>query len=217
MNIFFNLSCRKLIKVVETDEAMENEALKFGVFMTKFDIFSIICQNINNLIIGIIYNPSVLALYLIGIRLPFYTSRFFRTALSVQLPKYSQKDSKISRKIFYFIILISIILFFANFLFTPLFLQIFFPIYISSKNYGQLYSFILLIYPINILLHFYFRGKIDKKMIRYSQIYPQIINLISIYPLFLLFGIYGLIISVFLSYISESIIYFRNYGNLYFD
>jgi len=196
---------------------VEKEASIFGLFMTKYEVFGIICQNINYLIIGIIYNPSVLAFYLIGIRLPLYTSRFFRTALSVQLPKYSQEDSKISKRIFYFIILVSIILFLANFLITPLFIQIFFPIYNSSINYGQLYSFILLIYPVNILLNYYFRGKIDKKIIRYSKLYPEIINLISIYPLFLLFGLYGLIISEFFRYISESIIYFRNYRNIYFD
>ena len=98
----------------------------------------------------------------------------------------------------------------------PLYIQLFFPLYQDSIKYGTLYSFIILIYPLEVVFGFYFRGKIRKKVIRNALIIPDILNLIFIVPLLLVLGVFGLILTEILVHLFRLIIYLLNKSKIEF-
>ncbi len=216
INSLFLRNCIKLIENRERNLKLENEAFKYGFFLTKYGIFSFITLNLNNLIIGIIYGPNLLAIYLVGCYFPMTVINFLKPSLSVLLTKYSKKESRISKKFVILLIFGSIILFFGTLISLPFFIQILFPKYLDSVQYGVFYSFIILIYPIEVVIGYYFRGKIIKRVIRNAFIIPDILNLLFFIPLLLFFGIYGLILSEILSHFFRFIIYLVNKSKIEF-
>jgi len=56
-------------------------------------------------------------------------------------------------------------------------------------------------------LGYYFRGKVERKIIRNAQIIPDILSLILTVPLLLFIGIYGLILAEFLRHFLRLIVY----------
>lgn len=207
LNIFFTKSCIKLIKTVEIDKEKENEAWKYSIFLTKYGILTLISGNISIFLIGLLYSPSDLAFYVVGIMLPSGLLALIKPSLSVFLTKYSKEKPRISKKFILFLILFSLIVYFSIVLALPIFLQFFFPKYISALNYGLFYSFLFIIQPIVILFGYYFRGQIEKKVIRNSQIISDIIHLVMLMPFLYLFGIYGIIFLEIVRILLRLIIY----------
>ena len=206
-NIYFTKICINQIKSKQRDAILETKALKYGINLTKFGIITLICLNINNLIIGFFYGPSALAFYTIGKGLPSKIGVFIKPSFSVLLTRYSEKETNISKRFFILLIIGSILLFLGILFLMPFYLQILFPAYVTAMNYGIAYSFIILLIPIVVVLGYYFRGKTDIKVIRNAQVIPDILSLILIIPLLLLFGIYGLILDEFLRFFFRIIIY----------
>lgn len=216
VNGLFFRQCIKLIENKNKNVKLEKEALKFGFFLTKYGLITLITFNINNLIIGLIFGPNILASYIVGNGLSITIISFLKPSLSVLLTKYSKQESKISRKFITFLIIGSIILFFGTVLAIPFYIRLFFPKYLDSIKYGTVYSLIILLYPIEVVLGFYFRGKIMKKVIRNAFIIPDILNLITIIPFLLLFGIYGLIFGEIIKHLFRLIIYIANKSKIDF-
>ena len=209
-NFFFTKSCKKSIENKEKNLKLDYEASKYSIFLTKYGILALIYTNLNYVIIGIIYSPSKLAYYSIGIQLILYVVNFSKPLFSVLLTKYSQEDSKLSKKFIFIVIVGSLILFLLINISLPIYLQILFPTYIESVNYGKLYSLILLIVPINIVFGYYFRGKVKKKIIRNAMFIPDMLGLIILIPIMILFEIYGLILVEILRHLGRFIIYLLN-------
>ena len=207
-NFYFTRSCLKKIRRSQKNFILDRNALKFGLYLTKYGIITLICLNINNLIIGFYYGPIILAFYTIGKGLSSKINTLIKPTFSVLLTRYSQKGSKVSKAFFLYLVIGSISLFFMIILILPMYLKVLFPDYIESINYGIAYSFITLIMPIVVVFGYYFRGKVEIKIIRNAQIIPDILSLILLIPLLLLFGIYGLILGEFLRYFLRLIIYF---------
>ncbi len=207
INLYFTRSCLKRIDKNRKNLTLDRKALKYGLYLTKYGIITLICLNINNLIIGFYYGPSILAFYTIGKGLSSKINTLIKPSFSVLLTRYSQKGSKVSKAFFVYLILGSICLFCVIILILPIYLKVLFPDYIESVNYGIAYSFITLIIPIVVVFGYYFRGKVERKIIRNAQTIPDILSLILLIPLLLLIGIYGLILVEFLRHFLRLIIY----------
>ncbi len=209
-NFFFTKSCKKSIENKEKNPMLDHKALEYGISLTKYGILTLIYTNLNYVIIGLFYTPSILAHYTIGIQLAFFVVRFIKPFFSVLLTKYSKENSKISKKFIFIVIGGSILLFLLINISLPFYLQIFFPLYIESVNYGNLYSLIILTDPLNIIFGYYFRGKIKKKIIRNTMVIPDMLGLVILIPLLIIFGIFGLIIVEILRHFGRIIIYLIN-------
>lgn len=210
MNIIFTKSCIPMIENNKLDEVEENKAIKYGFFLLKYGFITLICTNLLNVIVSLYYGPSDLAIYIVGTGFINYILIFIKPSFSVLLTKYSKEGSKISKKFIILVIFGSILLFIFILLIYPLYLEIFFPKYLISLNYGIFYSSILLIYPLIVMFDYYFRGKVDKRVISLVNFLPSITFLILLYPLLLLFGIYGLILAEIMRQCLKLLIYFIN-------
>lgn len=211
LNVIFTKYCIKMIENKKKIIELEIKSSKFGFFLTKYGIISIITININSIIIGLFFGANVLAVYTIGIGLITTIISLLTPSLSVLTTRYAQKRTKLSKKFLFFLLFGSIIMFICINLTLPFYFKILFPNYFNSISYGIAYSFIILIYPLQVILGSYFRGKTEKKVIKYSSLIPDVFYLISLYPLILIFEIYGFIIAEFLKAFIRLIIYLSNF------
>lgn len=206
LNIKFTRLCIKSLSSESIIIEQETKALKYGFFLTKIGFLGTISVNINNLLIGIIFNPATLAFYIIGIGLPNKLLNLIRPSLSTLLSKYSKKEAKIRKSFIVFIISLSLFLSLGVIIILPFFMKILFPDYLDSTIYGFLYAFLILIVPITTAFGYYFRGKTDKKSIRSIVLYPNIFKLVFLVPFLFYFGIFGIIFSEYLLWIIRLII-----------
>lgn len=214
---FFSKDSIKMIKTKERNKEFEQEGLKYGIFLHKISILSGICLNINNVIIGFYYGPYFLTFYVIGTLLPYRISNLIKSSIAIFFPKFSEHYPKISKKMFFFTIIFSIVIFFLVIIILPIFLLIFYPKYIDSLSYGIVGSLFLIIYPIDLIFSYYFKGKKDLKIIKKSQILPDIFNLIFLIPYLILFGIYGIILMNLSRYLFILIIFILSKNKIEFN
>jgi O-antigen/teichoic acid export membrane protein len=196
----------KHIDKTERDPNQDKNAMQYGMMLTKYGIIPIIASNINGLIVGMFFGPVSLAFYTVGIGLSNKLIVLTRPSLSTLFTKYS-KESKISKTFIIFVICFSIFLFFTIQIILPFFLQILFPLYIDSITYGRLHAFTLLFYPLITVLSYYFRGKVEEKIIKLSISIPNISAIALIFPMLYLFDIYGLILIEIIKYIITLLIF----------
>jgi len=203
---------RSLIFMENTsrDDSKEYNALNYGIFLTKYNLLSLFCSNINNLIIGLFFGPIELAFYIVGINPIIYLQRLIKPTFSVLLTKYSDTKAKISKFFLISVFLFSLLMFFGVIIILPYYLSILFPGYLSALDYGFLYSFSLILYPLNIVLNYYFRGKVAKKVVRYSRVIPELISLILIIPFIIFLGIIGIVFAELIKTILKFIIFVSN-------
>lgn len=212
IQFFISKRCINSIENKNRNEEIEKESINYGLFLTKYGILSIIANNINGILIGILFSNSMLAFYTVGIGLPSKLIYLIQPSFSVLLTKYSKKGSKISKSLVGFIVLGSIISFLGVIFFLPIFLNMLFPAYIDSLNYGIFYSIIILIQPITNVFGYYYRGKADKKVLRNIILITNLGKLVSLIPLILIFSIYGIIFAEILKWLLAIffyLLYFR--------
>ena len=217
LNVIFTKSCIKMIENKKKIIELDIKSSKYGIFLTKYGIISIITINVNSIIIGLFFGADALAVYTIGIGLITTIISLLTPSFSVLITRYSQKRTKLSKKFLFFLLFGSIILFICINLTLPFYFKILFPNYYNSLSYGIAYSFIILIYPLEVILGSYFRGKTEKKVIKYGSLIPDVCYLILLYPLLLIFGIYGFIVADFLKSFIRLIIYLLNFKSIEFN
>lgn len=216
-HLYFTKSCIKLIEKKVSDSELDREALSYGLLLTKYGVVSLITGNITNFVVGTFFGPAILAFYTVGKSLASKLINFVKPALSTLLTKYSKPDVKLSKKFLFIIIGFSIMLFVGIIIIMPFYLQILFPKYVDSIGYGIAFAFIILIYPLLVVFGYYFRGKVEKRVIRNVLLIPNIIHLILLIPLMLLFGVYGLILAEFLKYFIMLIVNLLNIDKINFN
>ncbi|MBY9006437.1 MAG: oligosaccharide flippase family protein, partial [Candidatus Lokiarchaeota archaeon] len=216
-SFYFIKSSLKLIENKERDLDQDQKSLKYGLMLTKYGIIPLIAANINSVVIGLFFGPVTLAFYTIGISLTNKIILLARPSLSTLLTKYSKEGSKLSKNFIIYLVAFSFILFLGVLIILPTFLQILFPRYLDSISYGIFYSFILLIFPIIIVFGYYFRGKVEQRIIKIVSIIPNVIGLALVIPFLMVFGIYGLILNEFLKNIIILLIYLKNIKKIEFS
>ena len=216
-SFYFIKSSLKLIENKERDLDQDQKSLKYGLMLTKYGIIPLIAANINSVVIGLFFGPVTLAFYTIGISLSNKLIILTKPSLSTLLTKYSKEGSKLSKNFLIYLIIFSGLLVLGIQIILPIFLQILFPLYTDSITYGILYSFILLIFPTNVIFGFYFRGKVEERIIKMVSIIPNIIGLALIIPLLMFFGIYGLILNEILKNVITLLIYLKNIKKVQFS
>ena len=206
INYLITKACiRNITSAIEPER--EKAAFNYGFFLTKISILALITSNINNVIIGLVFSPATLAFYIIGINLPNKLLNAIKPTFSTLLAKYSKEGTKIGKTFLGFTIIVSVLLFLGVILILPTFIIIFYPKYTSSIPFGILFSFILLFQPTALIFGYYFRGKADKKAIRFNDITSNLFKLVFLVPFTIFFGIYGLILIDIFQMILRDILY----------
>ncbi len=186
----------------------EESSIKYGWSLTFIQIITAITNNINNINIGHLIGNIKLAAYSIGIA----PVEQLKTLISMNDVLYSSKLSnnnweipnfkKFVQKILPFILVLSI--FNVIYLFiSPLFYKLFFPKYLESILYSQLYSLTIIPSAIVLILNSILKSKMlvrEQKIINYFNCaLCFVVNIPAIY----FFGIIGLIFAILINKLLE--------------
>lgn len=189
-----------------------NETISLGKHLSVMDIFGIIAEQIDKILMWHFLGPAQLAIYSYA-TLPIESFQSFvvRSISPLALPKLSTQKKETLKitlplKIFKFsaaLILPSIIYFFIS----PFLFKILFPEYIESIKYTQIYGFALLLFPArlfgtSLLAH------AQKKSLYIIKIIQPLFKIITMVLFIYFWGINGAILSLLISGIFG---YFINY------
>ncbi len=191
--LFFILAVKKY----KANKEKDPETIKYGKHLSFMGILGAISMNIDKLILWHFLGPVQLAVYALSISPIIHIKGYLQNLGTLALPKISQQNhleiqknlpQKISR--LYFVLFFIIIIYWLA---APTIYKIFFPAYLESVFYSQLYSLILLFYPQNLLLLAIQTQYKTKFLYIINTISPilQIVLMLILVPLFQIKGAIG--------------------------
>ena len=203
LNIFFLL---RTLKKNPPNNNSDDASVVFGKHMTVMDIIVTIGSQLDKILLFNFLGASELAIYSF-VDLPVRAiNEFLSIIRALALPKLSArtreeiKKTLLKKVLKFFLILIPIIA--AYILIAPLFYKIFFPEYMQSVFYSQIYVFTLIAFPFTVLA-LSFEAKMMKKELYKLNIISPVIKIIFMVVLLPIYGLLGLILAQVLSRIAD--------------
>lgn len=201
-NIIYFLITRKLIK--NSREAPEWR--KEGYKLTARSIISLLYNNVDKIIIGILLGPVELAIYSIAVVIYRKLLFFIKEILNVITPKLFEKTKddnyRLDRRTMLFAgLLISLLVAVIIIIIPKMYILFFSEKYADSIRYAQIYMLIIPISFINNIIQIFLIGKNRINSIIRNQVISICLNLILYFVLIPIWGIYGAIISSFVYFL----------------
>jgi O-antigen/teichoic acid export membrane protein len=174
------------------------KTLSYGKHLSVIDFISIIADYLDKILLFTMIGASQLAVYYFATILPMYIRNTISSISALAIPKFSIRPEKeIKQKIFkkiHKLFLLTILIIIVYIISAPYVYKIFFPQYIESIIYSQVFILSLISFPV-ILLNSFFQSKMMKKQLYLLKIAPflRVILFIILIPLF---GIWGAITSI---------------------
>ena len=193
-----------------SNQSIEPGAISFGKHVSIIRIINSFASNINNVAMFQLLGNKNLATYSFAVAPTEQARGFIGIIDSLLLPKMAVKERwQLSLKLFglkitpfILSVTIGIIIYIG---FAQKFYEIFFPNYIESVKYSQIYSASLLFTAINTLFFSILKGfKLIKEM-HVLNILDITMNILGL-PFIYFFGIYGMIFSVIFSKVIQMIL-----------
>ena len=195
LNLFFFLITKQKFHPNKMEDA---KTITYGKHLSVIDFISIVADYLDKILLFTMIGASQLAVYYFATILPIYIKNTLSSINTLAVPKFSVRPEKeIRQKIFkkiYKLFLLTISVIIAYIITVPYLYKIFFPQYIESIIYSQIFIFSLISFPL-ILLNSFFQSKMMKKELYLLKIAPflRVILFIILIPLF---GIWGAIVSI---------------------
>ena len=195
LNLFFFLITKQKFHPNKMEDA---KTITYGKHLSVIDFISIVADYLDKILLFTMIGASQLAVYYFATILPMYIKNILSSINALAVPKFSVRPEKeIRQKIFkkiYKLFLLTISVIIAYIITVPYLYKIFFPQYIESIIYSQIFIFSLISFPL-ILLNSFFQSKMMKKELYLLKIAPflRVILFIILIPLF---GIWGAIVSI---------------------
>ncbi len=187
---------RTIKKNHPTGEQIREEDVKYAKSLSLMNIFSAIATQIDNVIVYHLLGPTQLAIFIFSTILPDRIRTIFTTLSSAALPKLSEKkgsswESLFSKMKILFLLALFIIIVYI--LLAPTLFNYFFPEYLSSVLYSQIYVFSLFLLPTYVALPSLLATHQKKYLYVLSTFLPIVKIFISLLLIFL-WGILGAIL-----------------------
>lgn len=218
---FFLLACSNCIvyllvkRKYPTKGGTEDKAIDYGKKLSLSNILPMIALNIDNIAIFHFFGATHLAIYAFASNIPERLGSLLRPIAMVSFPKFAEKDQREMSKILprktlqlFTLALVGGLIYLGI---APLFFKIFFPQYIESVIYSQIYAIAIIIgitgqLPLTSLL-----ATRSKSIYKFNILSP-LFSIIAISSLVYFFGIWGAItgkifsnsFSLFYSYILKN-------------
>ncbi|PKM91837.1 hypothetical protein CVU82_01360 [Candidatus Falkowbacteria bacterium HGW-Falkowbacteria-1] len=191
------------------NEKKDPNTISYGKHLSLMSILNIFSIYLDKLLIFHYLGASELAIYSIAIAPVEQMKGLIKNINALALPKFSATSTEnlktnLKPKILKMTLILAIMSF-CYILIAPFAYRVFFPQYLESIFYSQLFSLsLVLIGPIMLLISA-FQAK-EKKMTLYQyNIIKPIIRIILLFVLINYFGITGIIFAILLSYVFELI------------
>lgn len=215
----FSLSISRFIflkitlKNFKLNNNKEEKTISHGKHLSLISVIGSITENFDKILMWHLLGAAPLAIYYFSMAPVNQLYALFKSIVPLATPKISKATPEILKKTIstkilkMFIIIIPTIL--AYIFLSPIFFKIFFPQYIESVKYSQLFILILLFFP-KKLLSLSISAHAKRKDLYLSGIIPSIVKLTLLLILTPLYGISG---AIFASIGTEAFIFFMS---LYF-
>ncbi len=191
--LWYILSLRKA-----QNASQDPEMLHYGFHLSLMGVIGTIADKIDSIIVFSLLGPAQLAVYLYAIAIPEQIKGLLKNIGTLGTPAFARRSlSEIKSNIWNRILLLSlgtlgVMCVYA--LMTPFIFKIFFPVYISSIPYSQIYAFSIVFSGIVPIMSIFQAHKNVRELYIVSNVGP--ILLIIIFPIFTAYwGISGAIIS----------------------
>lgn len=201
-NIIYFLITRRLIKNSREAPGWRKEGYK----LTARSVISLLYNNVDKIIIGLLLGSVELAVYSIAVVIYTKLLFFIKEILNVITPKLFEKTKdenyKLEKKTMFFALL-SISLFVAVIIviIPKMYILFFSEKYADSVRYAQIYMLIVPISFINNIIQIFLVGKNKINIIIRNQVISICLNLILYFVLIPIWGIYGAIVSSFIYFL----------------
>lgn len=202
---------KKILKEIPKnggDKRREEEALKYGFHLSLGSIMPIIANNIDKILIHAFFGPISLAIYSFATVLPDQIRGFITSADSATVTKIFTKKNvdleKLPKKLFKAsaIIVLAVV---AYIIVAPFVYKIFFPRYLDSVVFSQIFSLTILFIPFSYL-NSALVAKGHIKRIYAHRTTTAILQVILLVVLIPLFGITGAVLSRVIGKFIESVV-----------
>jgi O-antigen/teichoic acid export membrane protein len=205
--VFLKLTLKKY-KLNDIDDP---QSFSYGKHLSLMGIIGMIASQIDKILIYHYIGPTELAIYSFAIAIPEQIRGVYKISYGLAIPKLSQhndysnlKSSLVEKtKTLTFISIIIVALYLVA---SPLIYKIFFPKYLASIPYSQLFIFGLLIIPSIDLTGLYFNITKDVKTLYKINNYSNILGIIYSLVFISLFGVLGAIIKTLVYWASNALI-----------
>ena len=186
------------IKKIKINRKEDSETIPYGKHLSLIDIISIIASQLDKILVFHYLGAIELAIYAFAIAIPEQIKSLLKNMSTLALPKFSEKSiEKIKKTIFKKMAWMSLFIALGTVFYiiaAPYIYKLFFPQYIESIFYSQLFS-ISLIAAITILPTSALQAKIAKKELYKLNIYSPIIQIVLLFFFIYFYGILGAIIA----------------------
>ncbi|OGD67956.1 hypothetical protein A2996_02115 [Candidatus Campbellbacteria bacterium RIFCSPLOWO2_01_FULL_34_15] len=186
------------VKKWEPNNKISKENKNLGKHLSLMNLFGTLSANLDNILIFHFFGGVQLAIYTFAIAVPKQFIFIKKGLASLALPKVSERNiEELKRtmpdktKKFLFLLIPLVILYILA---TPIIYKIFFPQYLDSIIYSQVYSLFILTFPVSLFGQALI-AHANKKDLYLLNIIPSVIRIILLIILLPILGIWGAVTS----------------------
>jgi len=180
------------------NDAVDPTAMRYGKHLSAMEILATAADTIETMLIWQFVGPASVAIYSFAKAIPFQITIALKRLPTLALPKFARRDflairTTITRRLFQVFGVVALIVC-AYILSAPYIYATFFPQYLDSIWYSQLFALTLLTFPKSIIGTI-FNAHGDTKALYINSTATPIINILLLLMLVPHFGILGAVIS----------------------
>ena len=176
----------------------DQQIISYGKNLSFMDIIGIITSQLDKILIFSYLGAVELGIYAFAIAMPEQIKGIFKNIYTLSLPKFTQSNYKENRRTILIkmfklsLVVLPIIIIYI--LAAPYIFKWFFPQYLDSVFYSQIFSISLLTLPNVFPVAFLQSQKAQKKLYQYSIVSP-IIQIITLFILIYFFDLMGIVMA----------------------
>ncbi len=205
-NVFF---CFKAYNKYKLNDNFRKEDVTYGKHISLLNIIGMVAAQLDNVIVYHLLGPAALAIFSFATIIPEKIRTLFGFISTAALPKLSENDNlgistNIGKKIEH-LIMMAIIISSVYIVMAPYIFEWFFPQYLSSVIYSQVFSLSLIAIAANIPVTKLYADKLQKELYIVGTTGP-IAKVIILLFVVNIFGIWGAIFAKMFSHILSMIL-----------
>lgn len=208
----------RTLKKFKPNDQQDGQIESYSIKLSVLNIITILTTQIDKVIVFTYLGPVELAIYGIALSFPEQIRGILRNMSSLLIPRFAERDiteqsvdvKGKTKKLASLFALITI----AYALCAPILFKIFFPTYMDSIIYSQVYSLVIIASVAWIPGSIFISQKNDTELSKLS-IYGSLIQIGVLVPLVYFFGLWGVIVAKMLGVYGNSVLSFILYKKNY--
>lgn len=186
-----------VIRKYQPNNLDDGESYNYAKHLSLMGLLTPVSNQIDSVLLFHFLGAVPVAIYALAVSFPDQIIGYFKNIYSLTLPKYSEKtDEEIKKTLFkktLILGLISFIIFLIYVIFSPFLFSLFFPKYIDSVRFSQIFGFNIVLSTLGLLPAAYFDSQLEKKKKYIVVVATNVIKISGMFLLVVPFGIMGII------------------------